>query len=117
MSLIDQVKNAQEESFDKWFDRWYKKMNLESKIVSSAQQGYTGYSLMIKCDYENENNWNKDKDYTARRTRDSRTVEKLKEKLGEGFKVRYVSDTKTGYIFGRIPTTKTEDYISIRWEE
>lgn len=117
VSLIDQVKSAQEESFDKWFDRWYKNLNLESKIVQSAQQGYTGYRLSIKKRYDSESDWDKEVKYTARRMRDKRIVENIKKQLGEGFDVGYVYDSKEGMLFGRIPTTRTEDYISIRWEE
>lgn len=116
MTLIDQVKNAQEESYDKWFERWYKSLNLERGILDAAQQGYTGYRISIKKSYESEDNWSKERTYKARRMRDSRTVEKLKEKLGEGFSVEYARDVQEGMVFGTIPATRVEEFILLYWK-
>lgn len=115
MSLIDEINKAKEESYEKWFERWYKKLNLENKILQSASEGYSGYTISIKQRYESESEWNKNKKYLARRLRDKRTVENIQNKLGEGLKVKYVSNVHEGKLLG-ISTTKFEDYISINWE-
>ena len=92
MSLIEKIQEIQNESFDKWFERWYEKQNLEDTIIQSAAEGYR---ISIKETWESTSNWDEEQKHLARRLRDKRTVEKIQEKLGEGLKVKYVNDDKT----------------------
>lgn len=115
MKLIDQVKNIQEESFETWFSRWYEKQNLEKDIVRSAQKGYNGFRITITGFYEYKNDFSKERKYKNRRLRDKRTVEKIREKLGEGFDVNYKEDVQKSKILS-LEVTRTSDWIEIRWE-
>ena len=63
-----------------WFVSYFKKYNLEKVIKKSAKQGYTGH-LMSVLKVRDE--------YTRRRLDDERTLEKIKELLGDGFKVKF----------------------------
>lgn len=101
---IAEIKTISNESYDKWFERWYMKRDLESKIKQSAQEGYSGYRIEVK----KETN-----EYLQRRLSDERVIEKLKEKL-LGFDVRRV-DKKNGIetYFGTI--NRQEHYILISW--
>lgn len=115
MSLIDQIKEIKEESYDKWFERWYRKQNLENAIIQAASEGYGGFTISIKQTYESESDWKKERKYLARRLRDSRTPINLQGKLGEGFTVKYKFEVYHGKLLG-MSTRRTEDWISIRWE-
>lgn len=80
MTLFDEVQQLSSESYDKWFERYFKKYNLEKIIKESAKQGYTGYLMSVLKVGD---------DYTKRRLDDERTLEKIKELLGDGFKVEF----------------------------
>lgn len=115
MPLIDKVREVQEESFDKWFERFWKKSNLEKNIVSFAEQGYKATHIEIQG--ENEV-LDAAKAYRARRLRDLRTVEKIQEKLGEGFKVKHEVESKTyRNLITKGNYTTESDYILISWAE
>ncbi|EMF0489635.1 hypothetical protein IDE12_000367 [Enterococcus faecium] len=115
MSLIEKIQEIQNESFDKWFERWYEKQNLEDSIIRSASEGYVGYRISIKKTWESVSNWDEEQKYLARRLRDKRTVEKIQEKLGEGLTVKYVNNDKTyNTIFG-LTRFEQSEYISINW--
>lgn len=80
MTLFDEVQQLSSESYNKWFERYFKKYNLEKIIKKSAKQGYTGHLMsVLKVGDE----------YTRRRLDDERTLEKIKELLGDGFKVEF----------------------------
>lgn len=115
MSLIEKIQEIQNESFDKWFERWYKKQNLEDNIIRSVSKGYEGYRIYIKKTWESVSNWDEEQKYLARRLRDKRTVEKIQEKLGEGIKVRYVDDEKTYTTVFGLKGREQSEYISIKW--
>lgn len=102
MSLIEEVKKQNEESHTKWFERWYKKKNLENELKKSASKGYSGYQLRIS-DLQD--------DYLKRRLRDSRTIKCIEEKLGDGFHVKYHEGQGKSIL--NFPIYK--DWISIRW--
>ena len=80
MTLFDEVQQLSSESHSKWFERYFKKYNLEKVIKESAKQGYTDH-LMSVLKVRDE--------YTRRRLDDERTLEKIKELLGDGFKVKF----------------------------
>lgn len=61
MSLIEKIQEIQNESFDKWFERWYEKQNLEDTIIRSAGKGYEGYRISIKKTWESVSNWDEEK--------------------------------------------------------
>lgn len=80
MTLFDEVQKLSSESYEKWFERYFKKYNLEKIIKESAKQGYTGNLMSVLKVGD---------DYTRRRLDDERTLEKIKELLGDGFKVEF----------------------------
>lgn len=104
MTLFDEVKELGDESHEKWFNRHFDKYNIEAKIKKSAMKGYNAYRINISK--ENDK-------YIARRLGDKRTLELLKIRLGEGFKVK-ISETKSTYtIFGN--HVILDRFILISW--
>lgn len=116
MSLINRLRDIQEESYNKWFERYWKNLNLENKIIQSAQKGYKAFSIGIRDGTEIENQLTEDEIYITRRLRDSRTVGLIQEKLGEGFTVKLIQDPYTVRLFG-IGFNRIKEYILISWEE
>lgn len=76
MELIEKIKKEQNESFNKWFERWFAKKNLENEIVKSAREGFNGMEIRLDLGDPDEKT-----KYLNRRLQDPRTIEKLKEKL------------------------------------
>lgn len=103
---IDELKEVEEESYNKWFERWYEKQDFSNKLKKSAMQGYTAYSYTVKH-YD---------DYTQRRMKDTRFIPLLQSKL-EGFKVYVKEPEKYKWdIFGRDMGYRWTDYkIVISW--
>lgn len=116
MSLVEKIQEIQNESFDKWFERWYEKQNLEDTIIQAAAEGYEGYRISIKEIWESTSNWDEEQKHLARRLRDKRTVEKIQDKLGDGIKVKYVNN-KTHFTFMGLKRHEQSEYISIEWGE
>ena len=116
MSLINQIRDIQEESYNKWFERYWKNLNLENKILQSAQQGYKAFSIGIRDGTEIENQSTEDEIYILRRLRDPRTAGLIQEKLGEGFTVKLIQDPYTVRLFG-IEFNRIKERIFISWEE
>lgn len=116
MNLINKVKEANKESFDKWFERWHAQMNFENAIVQSAQKGYSAYVIRIKGAYDSSR-LTKEKEYLNRRLRDERTVQKLTEALGEGFEVKYEKNSWENTTIFNQTIKRWEDSICISWEE
>ena len=106
MTLFDEVQQLSSESHGKWFERYFKKYNLEKVIKKSAKQGYTGHMISVLKVRD---------DYTRRRLDDEKTLEKIKELLGDGFKVEfhltYAKDIFTGKEF------VSDKKIHISWEQ
>lgn len=96
MTLFDEVQQLSSESHAKWFERYFKEYGLEQKIKVSAQKGYTGY-LIDAMTVKDE--------YLQRRLNDERTLEMLRERLGEGFQVGYQSTYSKNIFTG-------QEYIS-----
>lgn len=82
MTLFDEVQQLSSESYDKWFERYFKKYDLEKVIKESAMQGYSGHLMSVLKVGD---------DYTRRRLDDERTLEKIKGLLGDGFEVEFHS--------------------------
>ena len=80
MTLFDEVQQLSSESHAKWFERYFKRYNLEEKLKTSAQKGYTGYLIDV---------WSVRDRYLRNRLENERTLEKLRERLGKGFSVGY----------------------------
>ncbi len=116
MSLIDKINKAKNESFEKWFEPWYEKLNLENELIKSAERGFDEYRINIKEESDTESEFGKKKQYLVRRLRDPRTTKSLQTKLGDGFKVEFKEQTREGKLLG-LYFYKTSDWISIRWEE
>lgn len=96
MKLFDEVQQLSSESHVKWFERYFKEYDLEHKIKVSAQEGYSGY-LINAMSVKDE--------YLRRRLCDTRTLEMLRNRLGEGFSVGYQSTYSKNILTG-------EDYLS-----
>lgn len=69
-TLKEQLISQTKDSHQVWFERWFEKENIEKELLQAASQGFFGYSIPLPND-----------EYLARRLRDSRTVELLKEKF------------------------------------
>ena len=80
MTLFDEVQQLSSESHAKWFERYFKRYNLEEKLKTSAQKGYTGYLIDV---------WSVRDKYLRNRLENERTLEMLRERLGKGFSVGY----------------------------
>ena len=105
MILFDEVQQLSSESYDKWFERYFKKYDLEKVIKESAMQGYSGHLISVLKVKD---------DYTRRRLDDERTLEKIKELLGDGFKVEYHSTYSKNIFTGEDFITNKQ--IHITWE-
>ncbi|ATY88404.1 hypothetical protein [Lactococcus lactis] len=102
MTLIDEIKSSQKESHEKWFERWYKKTDLENAIRISAQQGYTGYRIQVSKQNDS---------YLRLRLGNQETISLLKEKLGDGFTIT-LREIRGENILG----IKTyESFIQLLW--
>ena len=105
MTLFDEVQQLSSESYGKWFERYFKKYDLEKVIKESAMQGYTGYLISVLKVKD---------DYTRRRLDDKRTLEKIKELLGDGFKVEYCLTHGKSILTGEDFITNKQ--IHITWK-
>ncbi|WP_285141433.1 hypothetical protein [Lactococcus petauri] len=102
MSLIEEIQEIQNESHEKWFDRWYEKYGLVNKIKKSAMQGYVGYRISVSAVGD---------EYSRIRRKNPKTIELLKKELGKGFEVCLKEEYEKN-VFG-YPTYKS--YILISW--
>lgn len=64
MTLFDEMQQLSSESHAKWFERYFEKYNLEQKLKTSAQKGYTGYLINV---------WSVRDEYLRNRLGDERT--------------------------------------------
>ncbi|MEI4316240.1 hypothetical protein V9Z70_05270 [Streptococcus suis] len=80
-----------------------KKYDLEKVIKESAMQGYTGHLMSVLKVKD---------DYTRRRLDDERPLEKIKELLGDGFKVEYHSTYSKNLFTGEYFITNKQIHIS-----
>ena len=100
-SLIEKLKQVGDESFETWFDRWYKKIDLEHLLIVSSSKGFNKFRLYLN----NEN------EYIKRRMLDKQFIPKLKKMLGTGINVYLkVVPRKNLLGFGL-----EDKYIVIEW--
>jgi hypothetical protein len=107
---VDELRKIGTESYDKWFERWYEKENLEEKLKQSAMKGYSSYSYNPKSKHRTE--------YENRRMSDKRFVEKLEGKL-DGFRV-YRQEPKKyelNLLGKNLGTRWTDPEVIISWKE
>ena len=76
-SLIEKLKQAGDESFETWFDRWYKKRDLEHLLIVSSSKGFNKLSIYL----------NNETEYIKNRMLDKRFIPKLEKMLGAGINV------------------------------
>ena len=69
MALFDEVQKLSSESHAKWFERYFKKYNLEEKLKTSAQKGYTGYLINV---------WSVRDEYLRNRLEDKKNIGSIK---------------------------------------
>ena len=92
MTLFDEVQQLSSKSHAKWFERYFKEYDLDHKIKVSAQKGYTGYLIPVMSVKD---------EYIQRRLDDTRTLEMLRNRLGEGFSVGYQSTYSKNILTGQ----------------
>ncbi|WP_203264855.1 hypothetical protein [Streptococcus uberis] len=80
MSLFDEVKELGDESYEKWFNRYFKKLNIEEKIKKSSAMGFNAYAIEVLSVKD---------PYIQRRLKNHKTIKLLKDRLGRGFNVKY----------------------------
>ena len=51
MLNVEKLRQDREKAFDIWFEKWWKKEKLESKIKKANLKGYRGY-VVTMSDYE-----------------------------------------------------------------
>lgn len=106
MSLFDEVNELGNESHEKWFNRYFDKHNnLEAKIKKAAMQGNSAYRIDIEKEPDK---------YLAKRLSDKRTIDLIKNRLGEGFKVEKIKKESIYTIFGNHMIL--DRFILISWQ-
>ena len=73
-SLSEKLKQVNVESFETWFDRWYKKRDLEHLLIVSSSKGFNKLSLYL----------NNETEYIQNRMLDKRFIPKLEKTLYDG---------------------------------
>lgn len=106
MTLFDEVQQLSSESHVKWFERYFKKYNLEQKLKTSAQKGYTGYLIDV---------WSVRDEYLKNRLEDERTLEALRKLLGAGFTIKHKLYLSKNIFTGQDFVSNKKIHIS--WEQ
>lgn len=78
MLELDKLKQEREQAYDVWFERWWKKEDIEGQIKARNAKGYTNLWISF---------FNGLDDYTRNRLLDIRFEDKVKAKL-PGFVVQ-----------------------------
>ena len=97
---LDKLKQEREQAYDVWFERWWKKEDIEGQIKARNAKGYTNLWISF---------FNGQDDYTRNRMQDIRFKDKVESKL-PGFVVK---DTKQKLPFSGVTHAKGLD---IRWK-
>ena len=93
MLNVEKLRQEREKAFDIWFEKWWEKEKLESKIKKANLTGYRGY-VVTMTDYEaNEQIWMRKEEFLL----------KLQDMLPD-FRVEYKYAknilTKNDFLYG-----------------
>lgn len=93
MLNVEKLRQDREKAFDIWFEKWWEKEKLESKIKKANLTGYRGY-VVTMSDYEaNEQIWMRKEEF----------LRKLQDMLPD-FRVEYKYAknilTKNDFLYG-----------------
>lgn len=93
MLNVEKLRKDREKAFDIWFEKWWEKEKLESKIKKANLTGYRGY-VVTMSDYEaNEHIWMRKEEFLI----------KLQDMLPD-FRVEYKYAknifTKNDFLYG-----------------
>lgn len=93
MLNVEKLRQDREKAFDIWFEKWWEKEKLESKIKKANLTGYRGY-VVTMSDYEaNEQIWMRKEEF----------LRKLQDMLPD-FRVEYKYAknilTKNEFLYG-----------------
>lgn len=112
MSLKKELQQANEISYNTWFNRWLNKYRLEEELHDATMQGYEAFTIF---DLNNYNRSSESDKYLIRRYTDKRFVERLKQAYPSlRFTVIDEEKVKTN-ILGL--TNKYHVYkVSVRWD-
>ena len=100
-SLSEKLKQVGVESFETWFERWYKKIDLEHLLLVSSSKGFNKFHIYL----------NNEDEYTKNRMLDKRFIPKMEKMLGAGINV-YLKVVERKNLLG----WEIEDkYIAIEW--
>ncbi len=88
-SLIEKLKQAGDESFETWFERWYKKKDIEHLLLISSSKGFNKFRLYLN---------NKD-EYTRNRMLDKRFIPKMKKNVRYWNKCIFESSSKEKFAW------------------
>lgn len=90
---VEKLRQDREKAFDIWFEKWWKKEKLESKIKKANLMGHRGY-VVTMSDYEaNEQIWIRKEEFLS----------KLQDMLPDFcVKYKYAKNifTKNDYLYG-----------------
>ena len=100
-SLIEKLKQVGDESFETWFDRWYKKIDLEHLLFISSSKGSNKLGIYL----------NNETEYIKNRMLDKRFIPKMEKMLGSGINV-YLKVVPRKNLLGFGVEDK---YIVIEW--
>ena len=103
-SLKDQLHEISDESYQRWFDRWFEKENLENAFIKSASKGYGGYQIKITDLYD---------DYLERRLNNVKIIGLLQDKF-PSLEIEITKVNKSYYFLGNLQK-RTKKYISFSW--
>ncbi|MCV6815274.1 hypothetical protein [Streptococcus uberis] len=104
MTLFDEVQQLSSESHAKWFERYFNRIDLENRIKIYAAKGITSCTISVD---------NKKDDYLKTRLFNSKTIDMLRDRLGDGFSVELKTETIKSHVSTFFNITKT--YIEISW--
>lgn len=104
MTLFDEVQELSSESHAKWFERYCNKIDLENAIKIMAAKGKTVATIPVN---------DKKSDYLKGRLLNPKTIDMLKNRLGDGFSVGLKTEKFESPISKLLD--RTEIYIEISW--
>lgn len=100
-SLSEKLKQVGDKSFETWFERWYKKRDLEHLLIVSSSKGFNKLSIYL----------NNETEYIKNRMLDKRFIPKIEKMLGTGINVYLKVVPRKNLLGFRIE----DKYIAIEW--